>query len=313
MRKRDRTGATLAGAFVVLVAAGFFLPSWAVSLLIVSLARGIVALGLVVQFRSGLVSFGQALFFAVGGYAVGLIALKLRVTDVILLPLVGVAAATLLSAALGFLMRRYREIFFAMLSLGFSMLFYGLLVKTETLGSTDGFNIPTPTVLGSRLSVVATRTLLYDLTVASAAGVALGVHWYLGTILGRLDTALRDNEVRVEYLGYASARVIHVQYVLGAALAGGAGALTALAVGHIDPSMAYWTTSGELVFVTILSGTGSVIAPFLGSLVFGLIQTFALQYAPSIWQMILGAALLAIILYLPGGLWSALERSRVRA
>ena len=77
--------------------------------------------------------------------------------------------------------------------------------------------------------------------------------------------------------------------------------------------MAYWTTSGELVFVTILSGTGSVIAPFLGSLVFGLIQTFALQYAPSIWQMILGVALLAIILYFPGGLWSALERSRVRA
>ncbi|OLB95267.1 MAG: hypothetical protein AUH30_15560 [Candidatus Rokubacteria bacterium 13_1_40CM_68_15] len=313
MRAPDRTVVALVMAFVVLVAAGFFLPSWAVSLLVVSLARGIVALGLMVQFRSGLVSFGQALFFAVGGYAVGLIALKLRVTDVILLPLVGVAAATLLGVALGFLMRRYREIFFAMLSLGFSMLFYGLLVKTETLGSTDGFNVPTPTVFGLRLSVLATRTLLYDLTVASAVGVALGVHWYLGTILGRLDTALRDNEVRVEYLGYAPARVIHVQYVLGAALAGGAGALTALAVGHIDPSMAYWTTSGELVFVTILSGTGSVIAPFLGSLVFGLIQTFALQYAPSIWQMILGVALLAIILYFPGGLWSALERSRVRA
>jgi len=313
MPTRDRTGTALAAAFVVFVAAGFFLPSWAVSLVIVSLARGIVALGLVVQFRSGLVSFGQALFFAIGGYAVGLAGLKLRVTDMIVLPLIGMAAATLLGAALGFLMRRYRDIFFAMLSLGFSMLFYGLLVKTETLGSTDGFNVPSPTILGTRLSALATRTLLYDLTVAASAGVALAVHWYLGTILGRLDTALRDNEVRVEYLGYAPARVIHVQYVLGAALAGGAGALTAMAVGHIDPTMAYWTTSGELVFVTILSGTGSVVAPFLGSLVFSLIQTYALQYAPSVWQMILGVALLAIILYLPGGLWSALERSRVQA
>jgi ABC-type branched-subunit amino acid transport system permease subunit len=313
MPTRDHTVAALAGAFVVFVAAGFFLPSWAVSLVIVSLARGIVALGLVVQFRSGLVSFGQALFFAIGGYAVGLAGLKLRVTDMIVLPLIGVAAATLLGAGLGFLMRRYRDIFFAMLSLGFSMLLYGLLVKTETLGSTDGFNVPTPTVFGSRLSALATRTLLYDLTVVASAAVALAVHWYLGTILGRLDTALRDNEVRVEYLGYAAARVIHVQYVLGAALAGGAGALTAMAVGHIDPTMAYWTTSGELVFITILSGTGSVFAPFLGSLVFSLIQTFALQYAPSVWQMILGLALLAIILYLPGGLWSALERSRVRA
>ncbi len=307
MPARDRTGAALAGAFVVFVAAGFFLPSWAV------LARGIVALGLVVQFRSGLVSFGQALFFAIGGYAVGLAGLKLRLTDMIVLTVIGVAAATLLGAGLGFLMRRYREIFFAMLSLGFSMLFYGLLVKTETLGSTDGFNVPTPTIFGARLSALATRTLLYDLTVAAAAGAALGIHWYLGTILGRLDTALRDNEVRVEYLGYAPGRVIHVQYVLGAALAGGAGALTAMAVGHIDPSMAYWTTSGELVFVTILSGTGSVLAPFLGSLVFGLLQTYALQYAPSVWQMILGVALLAIILRLPGGLWSALERNRARA
>jgi ABC-type branched-subunit amino acid transport system permease subunit len=313
MRAPDPTVAVLVVALVVFVAAGFLLPSWAVSLVIVSLARGLVALGLMVQFRSGLVSFGQALFFAVGGYAIGLAAIKLKVTDVIVLPLIGAAAGTLLGGALGFLMRRYREIYFAMLSLAFSMLFYGLLVKTETLGSTDGFNIPTPTIFGARLSALAMRTLLYDLTVASAAAAALGVQWYLGTILGRLDTALRDNEVRVEYLGYAPARVIHVQYVLGAALAGGAGALTAMAVGHIDPTMAYWTTSGELVFVTILSGTGSVLAPFLGSLVFSLIQTYALQYAPQVWQMILGVALLVIILYLPGGLWSSLERRRARA
>jgi len=311
--KPDRTVVGLAIAFVVFVSAGFFLPSWAVSLVIVSLARGLVALGLLVQFRAGLVSFGQALFFGVGGYAVGLASVKLRVTDVVLLLLVGAAAATVLGAALGFLMRRYREIFFAMLSLAFSMLFYGLLVKTETLGSTDGFNIATPTLFGSRFSAPITRTLLHALTVTVAAGTAAGVHWYLGTTLGRLATALRDNEVRVEYLGYSAARAIHGQYILGAALAGGAGALTAMAVGHIDPSMAYWTTSGELVFVTILSGTGSVFAPFLGSLVFGLIQTFALQYASQIWQMLLGAALLLIILFFPGGLWSSFERRRVQA
>src|SRR5437870_12993397 len=106
MKAPDRTAAALVVVFVVFVTGGFFLPSWAVSLAIVSLARGLVALGLMVQFRSGLVSFGQALFFAVGGYAVGLAALKLRVTDLLLLPLIGVLGATLLSAALGFLMRR---------------------------------------------------------------------------------------------------------------------------------------------------------------------------------------------------------------
>jgi branched-chain amino acid transport system permease protein len=307
MRSLGWTAAVVMVALAVLGPAGFFLPSWAVSLLILGLARGLIALGLMIQFRSGLVSFGQALFFGVGGYAVGLAGLKLRLTDLGLLLVLGAAAATALGLLLGFLMRRYRDIFFAMLSLAFSMLFYGLLVKTESLGSTDGFNIVTPTVLGTRLSPAGTRTLLYELTVALSGSAALAVHWYLGTIVGRLTTALRDNEVRVEYLGYSAARAIHGQYVLGATLAGIAGALTALAVGHIDPSMAYWTTSGELVFVTILSGTGSVLAPFLGSLVFGLIQTVAVQYAPQIWQMLLGATLLLIILRFPGGLWSALR------
>lgn len=313
MSAPDRTPLILGVASLALVLAGFVLPSWAVSLLIVSLARGLVALGLMVQFRSGLVSFGQALFFGVGGYAVGLVGLKLRVTDVGFLVLVGGLTATLLAGALGFLMRRYREIFFAMLSLAFSMLFYGLLVKTETLGSTDGFNIATPTWLGHRFTPVVTRTSLYALTVVVSAAAALGMHWFLGTTLGRLAGAVRDNEVRVEYLGYSAARAIHGQYLVGGALAGVAGALTALAVGHIDPGMAYWTTSGELVFITILSGTASVLAPFVGSLVFSLIQTYALQYAPHVWQMVLGAALLLIILYVPGGLWSAFSRRPARA
>src|SRR6266542_2201748 len=106
MRQPDRTVAARVVAFGLLVAAGFVLPSLAVSLVIVALARGLVAVGLMVQFRSGLVSFGQALFFAVGGYAIGLAAIKLRVTDMIVLPLAGAAAGALLGGALGFLMRR---------------------------------------------------------------------------------------------------------------------------------------------------------------------------------------------------------------
>ncbi len=312
MTRPDRTTAGLVAVVAVLAGVGFALPSWALTLTLLSLARGLVVLGLLVQFRAGLMSFGQALFFAVGGYAVGLGWLKFRLTDALLLVLLGTAAATLLAGFLGYLMRRYRDIFFAMLSLAFSMLFYGLLVKTESLGSTDGFNIPRPTWLGYRLSAEAARVWLYLLTCATALGAALGVRWYLDTLQGRLTTAIRDNEVRVEYLGYSVARALHVQYVLGAALAGAAGAFSALAIGHVDPSMAYWTTSGELVFVAILSGTGSVAAPFLGCLVFGLLQTLALQHAPQIWQMLLGGALLAIILCLPGGLWSFFERGRLR-
>ena len=91
------------------------------------------------------------------------------------------------------------------------------------------------------------------------------MHRYLAA-LGRLAPAIRDNELRVEYLGASCFRVVYVNYVVAGALAGLGGALAALAVGHVDPEMAYWTTSGEFVFIAILGGTGNVLAPFLGAL-----------------------------------------------
>jgi branched-chain amino acid transport system permease protein len=72
--------------------------------------------------------------------------------------------------------------------------------------------------------------------------------------------------------------------------------------------MAYWTTSGEFVFVAILSGTASVAAPFLGSFLLELLRSFAYEYAPNTWQVVVGGAMLAVILFLPEGLWTLLRR-----
>ena len=78
--------------------------------------------------------------------------------------------------------------------------------------------------------------------------------------------------------------------------------------------MAYWTTSGEFVFIAILGGTGHVAAPFIGSMLFSLVRTYAYQISPHTWQMILGLVLLLIIVFLPRGLWSLFRRaSRRRA
>ena len=106
---------------------------------------------------------------------------------------------------------------------------------------------------------------------------------------------------------------MHLNYVLSGAWAGLGGVIAALAVGHVDPDMAYWTTSGEFVFVTILAGTGNVAAPFIGAAVFEAIRTIANQYAPNVWQMTLGLAMLAIILFLPHGLWSLFTRRKAPA
>jgi len=81
-------------------------------------------------------------------------------------------------------------------------------------------------------------------------------------------------------------------------------------VGHIDPDMAYWTTSGEFIFIIILAGTGSVVAPFLGAGIFGIIHTLAYDLSPNSWQMTLGIALLLVIFFLPEGLWSLFKRRR---
>ena len=74
--------------------------------------------------------------------------------------------------------------------------------------------------------------------------------------------------------------------------------------------MAYWTTSGEFVFIAILAGSGSVVAPFLGALIFGAIRTVAYDLSPYTWQMSMGLVLLAAIVFLPDGLWSLFRRRK---
>jgi len=301
---RDRTPRTLGLILLALLVFGQFLPQWTLFLVTVALAKGLVVLGLMILLRCGLVSFGQALYYCIGAYAAGMLGRLFGASDVFTLMLAGTAAAGLVGFALGFLLARYRSIFFGLLSLAVSMILYGLLVKTEALGSTDGFHVLPSTLFGLRPADAWVRYTVLAVALLVAFIAALLVHRYLGTPLGRLASAIKDNEIRVEYMGASARHAIHVKYVIAAALAGLGGALAATTVGHIDPEMAYWTTSGEFIFITILAGTGNVIAPFLGALVFGVIQTVAFGISPNTWQMVLGGSLLVVIVFLPNGLWS---------
>lgn len=304
---------TTLGLGIALLAMGLaapVLPKWALFLVTIAIAKGLVALGLLLLMRTGLVSFGQGLYFAAGAYAAGVAANVLQLGDAVPMVLLGGLVAGTVAAVLGILLARYRAIFFAMLSLAFSMILYGLLVKTSALGSTDGFNVAPRTVFGLPAGSELGRYGVYALAALCAFGAAVGLDRYLGTYLGRLAPAVRDNELRVEYMGASVRNVVHLNLVVAAALAGVGGALTALAVGHVDPEMAYWTTSGEFVFVAILSGTASVAAPFAGALLLELLRSFAYEHAPNTWQLVMGVAMLAVILFLPEGLWSIFRRRR---
>ncbi len=307
----DRTVQGLTVALVVLIAAAFFIPEWMLNQLLFGFSRALAVLGLMVLWRTGLVSFGHALYFGLGAYAVALLQKNWGVTDFFLLLIAGVFVAGLVGFLLGFIIRRYRDIFFAMLNLAFSMILYGILVKSEPLGSTDGFAVAQPTFLGIALEGTPGKLALFVALCIVGYLAAVAVQLYLGSTLGRLTTAIRDNDIRVEYLGYSVEQAIHVKYVMSTALTGAAGAFMAMALGQVDPdSMVNWTASGELVFVTILSGPGSVAAPFIGSVIFELLRTYAFELVPYAWQMIVGGTLLLIIFFLPGGVWSLLSRFR---
>jgi ABC-type branched-subunit amino acid transport system permease subunit len=298
----------LAVVLVGLLATSVVLPSWLVFLLTIGLAKGLVALGLVVMMRAGLVSFGQGLYYGLGGYAAGLATNFLGVTDAVALVALGGLVSAFAGAALGVVITRYREIFFAMLSLALSMILYGILVRSALLGSTDGFNLSPPTYFGLAVEGDHGRRVLYALAVIVTLGAAAVCHRFVRSPAGVIGEAIRTNEIRVEYLGASVAGVLHLTYTLGAVAAGLGGALVALATSHIDPDMAYWITSGEFVFVAILSGTGHVAAPLLGMIVFEAIRSFAFQYSPYTWQMVVGVSMLAAILFLPAGLWSLFAR-----
>ena len=305
---RDRTLAVVTASFVVLAIVGPWLPQWAMFIGTIAFARGLVGLGLLLLLRAGLVSFGQALFYCLGAYAAGALGRFFGISDIFLEMLVGGGAAALAAFILGFLLARYRGIFFGLLSLALSMILYGLLVKNEALGSTDGFNIAPSTLFGVRPAPEWVRYSVLISAAAVASVCALIVHRYLNTPLGRLAPAIKDNEIRVEYMGASARKAVHVKYVIAGAVSGIGGALAATAVGHIDPDMAYWTTSGEFIFIAILAGTGSVVAPFVGALIYGSIHTLAYGLSPNTWQMSLGLALLALIVFLPEGLWSVFTR-----
>jgi branched-chain amino acid transport system permease protein len=258
--------------------------------------------------RAGLVSFGQGLYFGLGAYAAALLAHRGGLADAALMIVAGTLGAAAVAALVGLLLARYREIFFGMLSLAFSMILYGLLVKSSTLGSTDGFSVHVRHFAGVPLAAGAERRIFYAASVLAVFALAWAMHRWLGSHWGRVTAAIRDNELRVEYLGASVYRVVYVNYIVAGALAGLGGAFAALAVGHVDPETAYWTTSGEFVFIAILGGTGNVLAPFLAAIIFEALRTVANQYAPNVWQMALGLAMLAIILFLPGGLWTLARR-----
>ncbi len=291
-------------AFGVLAIAGFFSPKWLTFLVTMAAANGLVSLGIVGLMRGGVVPFGQGMVFAIGGYTAALVFNKLGFTDALGLPLAGGLVAVLIAAPFAPLLSRYRGIFFAMLTLALSMVTYGLLMKLEVLGGSDGFNLGRPTLLGQKLPDARVGYILYLVTLGVASVVGLLARVYFDSTRGLVTLAVRENELRVEYLGGSVRQAMAINFILAAFCGGLGGALVVMSLGHIEPNFSFWTTSGEFVFVAILAGWQSVAAVFVASTVLEVVRSFSSAYFPNTWQLVLGLFLLFVIRFLPKGIGS---------
>lgn len=274
-----------------------------------AVSKGLAALGVAMLLRGGLISIGHALYFAIGAYAVAFLIRDAGIGDLLLL----FAGATFITTAVGFLvgafMVRYRAIFFAMLNLAVSMVFFTLLSKLYYItGGSDGLRVATPTLLGLQLSRGTFDLVLHIAALMLMVASALLTDRYLKSPLGEALGAIHTNEVRLEYLGVSARGVIWAAYTVSAGLAGLGGAISAVAIGHVVPELSYWTVSGQLVLIAVLGGIGGVPGAFIGAFFLELVRTFAVGFAAEAWNAIIGISLLIVIFFLPEGLYGLIQR-----
>lgn len=304
--------AAAVGAALLLVVP-LILPAWMKFIVTLAMAKFMAVLAVALFLRANQVTFGHAMFYAVGAYTVGFSVKWFRFADMVVLLPLGVILGAVVAALIGLVMARYREVFFAMLNLAFSMMLYGVLLKLYWLtGGTDGLSAGAPTFLGYAPAREHLRDFLYYATLGVSGVVIYAVYRFLASPLGFYLKAMADNEIRIEYSGESVRHVMYTTYVLSGALAGVGGVLAAFTVGHIVPEYSFWIQSGDFVFVALLGGYGSVVGPLVGSIAFEFIRTYASKYFPNEWQMMLGIIMLAIILFRPGGLWAIYEELAAR-
>jgi ABC-type branched-subunit amino acid transport system permease subunit len=281
-------------------------------------SKALPVLGIILLLQAGQVSFGHAMFFAIGAYTIGFVGREVAGGELLVLLLCAAIASLVAGLLVGVFVVRYRYIFFAMLNLAFSMVLFSLLEKfIHITGGSDGLRIARPTVFGQALERGEYETVLYYVALAVLGLSIYAVRRFLDSPVGHALKAIKTNETRVEYLGISARRVLLSAYLVSALLAGLGGGLVGAFQGIATPDYSYWVRSGEFVFVAILGGTGHVAGALAGSFAYEFIRATAAAWVGDTWQLTLGVVLLGIILFVPSGLVGMFgdirERFRPRA
>jgi branched-chain amino acid transport system permease protein len=298
-----------------IAAAPLVASTYHVLLMLPFMAYAIVLLGLNLLFGyTGLVSFGHALFIGLGAYAGAFLTTHAKIRSLEVILLVAAALGALVAVPVAALCVRYVKIYFGMLTLAFGMLFYTFVLKFYRLtGGDEGTPFLRPSLLGRSLDAMPKIDYLvgpyyyYSLGVLALAALVMWriVHSPFGLCL----KTIRDNPVKAETLGISVTRHRFYAFVISAIYAAVGGALLGPPTGNVDPTLAYWTHSGNIVFMTLLGGFTSFFGPVVGAFVFIYLQNWVMSVVPY-WRLIFGAMLAVIVIAAPDGLVGLVTRRR---
>jgi branched-chain amino acid transport system permease protein len=276
-------------------------------------AYSVALLGLNLLFgTTGLLSFGHALFLALGGYSAAYLGSVLKVRSLEAMLLAAMAAAAVVAVPVGWLCVRYVKIYFGMLTLAFGMLFYSFLYKFYGVtGGDEGIPVARPSLLGRGFGELDKTAYLigpYYYYSLALAVVAAAVMWRIvRSPLGLSLRAIRENPTKAEYVGVPVRRYRFYAFVIAGIFGAAAGVLLVVPTGLAAPTLAYWTHSGNLVFMLLLGGFGHFFGPVLGAFVFIFLQD-AVMSVTEYWRFVFGALLAAVVIFLPHGLMSLVAR-----
>lgn len=273
------------------------------------LIYGLFALGFNLLYGyTGLLSFGHAAYWGLGAYGTGIALAKLKIAS-----LWGALAGGLLLAGVGgvvvgFFCLRRRGIYFAMLSLAFAQLLYFIAFHlADVTGGDDGLRgiqVPALSLPGVSLSLESSLAFYY-FALALVTLALLALKRILDSPFGAVLQAIRENSDRAVACGYDIRNIKLLSFVFSALFCGLAGGLDALRLAVVPVESLYWTTSGQVVVMTLLGGAGTFFGPFVGAATFLVLEDRLSVFTES-WPLFIGLIFMAFVLFLPKGIWGTL-------
>jgi branched-chain amino acid transport system permease protein len=278
-----------------------------ITLVLPAFAYAIALLGFNLLFGyTGLLSFGHALFVAVGAYGSAVLSSKLGVKSFELVLLLSGLAAVVAAIPVALLSVRYVRIFFGILTLAFGMLFHSFLFKFYDLtGGDTGIRVLRPSLFGMDYKELDKTTFLvgpfYYYCLALLVVFAIVMWRIVHSPFGLQLAAIRENPRKAEYLGVRVLLFRFIAFLISAFYCAIGGVILAINTGQADPELAYWTHSGELVFMTVLGGFANFFGPLAGAFAFIFLKS-ELMGITQYWRFLLGVILVLIVVLFPRGL-----------